>query len=273
MTPVGTAGSQLSAAVCPGAIWIVDLDGVVWLAGEPIGDVALAVEGLRGAGVRVVFATNNSAPTTDVLVARLERAGIRASPDDLVTSADAAAGMLDPGMSVTVLAEGGVLEALTVRGVAVRDDGPVDAVIVGWTHTFDFDRLSAVAAAARSSGRLIGTNEDPTHPTPDGLVPGSGALLAAVTAASGVTPEIAGKPHTAMVDLIRARFGVGSDGSPVVMVGDQPRTDGKLAERLDVPFALVDSGVTSPKTPVADVPVAARAADFVTLVRSVLLPG
>jgi HAD superfamily hydrolase (TIGR01450 family) len=251
-------------------IWIIDLDGVVWLTGEPIGDVATAVADLRRHGARVVFATNNSAPTTGQLLARLDRVGIESSAEDLATSAGAAAALLRPGQSVKVLAEGGVLEALHARQVAIVDEGPVDAAVVGWSHTFDFDALAATAAAARASGRLVATNEDPTHPTPAGLVPGSGALVAAVATAAGLTPEVAGKPHRAMASLMRERFGFEDGDTGVVMVGDQPRTDGRLAERLGIPFGLVDSGVTPPGTDGRGVPVAVRAPDLVSLVRASL---
>ena len=252
------------------SLWIVDLDGVIWLSGEPIGDAAGAVGALRAHGVRVAFATNNSAPTTSALLARLARIGIDAAPGDLVTSAMAVASLVEPGQSVKVLAEGGVLEALDERGVAVVDGGSVDAAIVGWSHAFDFDSLAATATAARASGRLIGTNEDPTFPTPAGLLPGSGALLAAVATASGLTPEIAGKPHEPMAALMKRRFAFDDGDCSVVMVGDQPRTDGRLAERLGIPFGLVDSGVTPAGGHGFDTPLAARGSDFFTLVREAL---
>ena len=125
---------------------------------------------------------------------------------------------------------------------------------------------------ARETGRLIGTNSDPTHPTPDGLVPGSGALLAAVATASGVPPDVAGKPTPPMVEYIRRHLL--ADGASAVMVGDQPATDGLLAERLGIPFALVDSGVTPPGTSVTACSVAVRAPDLVTLVDEALsCPG
>ena len=270
MTSIGSTRSVLASVTVPGSVWIVDLDGVIWITGEPIGDAADAVARLTRAGITVVYATNNSAFTTQTLLDRLARIGIAAEPQHLATSADATASLLQPGDTAFVLAEGGVLESLSNRGVKVGGDGPFDAAVVGWTHSFDFDSLSAVAAAARDSGRLIGTNEDPTHPTPDGLVPGSGALLAAVAVASGITPEIAGKPHRPMVDLIREKFGIGNGGRPALAVGDQPATDGRLAEQLGIPFALVDSGVTRPGTPVDDVPVEVRTPDFVELVDAAL---
>ena len=54
------------------------------------------------------------------------------------------------------------------------------------------------------------------------------------------------------------------------MIGDQPRTDGRLAERLGIAFGLVDSGVTPAGVDTFDVPVGLRAPDLVGLVRSCL---
>jgi 4-nitrophenyl phosphatase len=168
-----------------------------------------------------------------------------------------------------VLADAGVHEALEERGVIIAADGRCDAALVGWSRDFDFAALAAVSTVARETGRLIATNGDPTHPTPEGLLPGSGALLAAVATASGVEPRIAGKPHPPTVDYFRRHLLV-EGVSAVVVVGDQPGTDGLLAQRLGVPFALVDSGVTAPGTPVDECPVAFRSADLVTLVADAL---
>ncbi len=260
------AGCRTDPRVADATLWIVDLDGVVWLSGEAIGDAAGAVDRLRTHGRRVVFATNNSAPTTGELLARLGRIGIEATAEDLATSAAAAAGLLESGASAHVLADGGVLEALAARGVVLAADGPTDATVVGWTRRFDFATLTAAATAARGSGRLIGTNEDPFHPTPEGLLPGSGAILAAVATASGVIPQIAGKPHAPMADMLVSRFGAAGGRLRAVVVGDQPATDGRLAERLGLPFALVDSGVTASGGGTGGVEVAVRAPDLGSLV-------
>ncbi len=242
--------------------WVIDLDGVVWLAGEPIEGVSEAIAILRARDVRVAFATNNSAPTVAELLARLERAAIPSSPEDLVTSAQAAATLLEPGDSVLALADGGAREALVERGVTLVEEPPADAVVVGWTHDFTFDRLAVATRAVRGGARLIGTNEDPTHPTPEGLLPGSGALLAAVVTAAGREAQVAGKPHAAMIELVRRRH-----PDVRVVVGDRPSTDGLLARALKVPFALVLSGVTAPGDPVE--PAADdTAADLLELVRS-----
>jgi HAD superfamily hydrolase (TIGR01450 family) len=268
MTSSMSTAGQDAPSFGDARLWIIDLDGVIWLTGEAIGDIAGAISRLDAHGIEVAFATNNSAPTTSDLLARLDRIGVPATADQLVTSAGAAASLFQPGQSVAVLAETGVHEALDARGVHRTEgtQGTVDAAVVGWTHAFDFATLAAIATAARTSGRLIGTNEDPTHPTPDGLMPGTGALLAAVATASGVTPEVAGKPHHAMAALMQERFGFASGDPSVVMIGDQPRTDGRLAASLGIAFGLVDSGVTPATTHSFDVPVAHRAADFVSLV-------
>lgn len=251
----------------PGGTWVVDLDGVVWLAGRPIPGVDEAVARLRGAGVRVLFATNNSAPTRAELHRRLARCGVTADEADLLRSADVAAELLTPGTTALVLGEDGVVEALAGRGVTVVPEPPADAVVVGLTRTFTYEALARAMAAVRGGARLVGTNEDPTFPTPDGLVPGTGALLAAVATASGAVPEVAGKPHRPTADAIVARV---PDGDLRVMVGDRPATDGALAVQLGVPFALVLSGVTPPNGVPADAGAAVTAKDLLTLVREAL---
>jgi 4-nitrophenyl phosphatase len=251
----------------PQGTWVVDLDGVVWLAGRPIPGVDEAVARLRGVGVRVLFATNNALPTRAELHRQLAHCGITAADTDLLRSADVAAGMLAPGSTAVVLGGDGVLEALATRGVTVVPEDPADAVVVGLTRTFTYDLLATAVKAVRGGARLVGTNEDATYPTPDGLVPGAGAILAAVQTASGVTPEVAGKPHRPTADAIAARV---VPGELRVMVGDRSSTDGALAAQLDIPFGLVLSGVTKKGEVPADADPAAVAPDLLRLVQQAL---
>src|SRR5207237_7597828 len=88
------------------------------------------------------------------------------------------------------------------------------------------------------------TNLDATYPIPDGLLPGAGAIVAAVATASGTEPEVAGKPFAPTVAMVRSRLGTHG-----VVVGDRPSTDGALADALGWPFALVLSGVTQREAP------------------------
>jgi 4-nitrophenyl phosphatase len=225
--------------------WLLDLDGVVWLSGRAIAGSVEAVTRLRAAGERVVFVTNFSGPTRAQQEGRLAAIGIPAV-GDVVSSAMAAARLVEPGWRVRCLAGPGVHEAVTARGATVEESGPVDAVVVGLTESFDYASLRDAASAVRRGARLIGANDDPTMPTPEGEVPGAGALLAAVSVASGVEAVVAGKPYQPMVDAVLAVVGDG----PHLMVGDRWSTDGLFAARLGARFGLVLSGVTA----AADVP-------------------
>jgi glycerol 3-phosphatase-2 len=225
-----------------------DLDGVVWRGDEPIPGAGAAISGLRDAGFRVVFVSNNSSQPVGEVAAKLAVAGVPASSDDVITSAVSAATLLaanlDRGSPVLACAGPGVVEALDAAGLRPVTREPAAAVVVGFHRKFDFDELDRASAAVRSGARFIATNLDATYPVPGGMIPGSGAIAAAVATASGRAPEVAGKPERPMVDLIRARF-----GSSGLVVGDRPSTDGALADALGWPFALVLSGVTRRDAP------------------------
>jgi glycerol-1-phosphatase len=237
--------------------WVLDLDGVVWLADQPLPGAADAVARLRAAGERVLFVTNNSYPVVADQEAKLARIGIPAQ-GDVMTSAMAAAGLVEAGQRVLVAGGPGIREAVTARGAAAVDAGDpaaedaaaVDVVAVGFHPEFDYERLRRAARAVDAGARLVATNDDATYPTPDGPIPGGGSLVAAVAYATGVTPIVAGKPHAPIADLVRA---VGGDVGTVV--GDRPETDGAFAGTLGYRFALVLTGVTQPgDLPVEPVP-------------------
>ncbi len=246
--------------------WVIDLDGVLWLGKQPISGSAEAVARLRATGQRVVFVTNNSAARIADQVRKLALLGIEAE-GDVVNSAGAAASMLEGGSSALVCGGPGVVEALEARGVEVRQEGPVDAVVVGFHRDFDYQRLRVAHRAVADGARLIGTNADATFPTPDGPIPGAGAILAAVSTAAGVEPEVAGKPHEPMAALVRSL--VGKDG--LTVVGDRVNTDGRLATLLGARFALVLSGVTKAVDPDAEPAPDVVAPDLAELVDAALV--
>jgi HAD superfamily hydrolase (TIGR01450 family) len=221
---------------------VCDLDGVIWLADRSIDGSADAVAALRAAGHRVLFVSNNSfSPARDV-EGKLASFGIPA-PGDVVTSAMAAARLIAPGERVLVAGGPGAREEIERRGGVLVDAGPCDVVVVGFHRDFDYGELQRTSAAVRAGARLVGTNGDATYPTPDGEIPGGGAILAAVATASGVTPVVAGKPHEAMVALVREIAG----GTPEVVVGDRLDTDGRFAGALGARFLHVLSGVVNAK--------------------------
>jgi HAD superfamily hydrolase (TIGR01450 family) len=252
---------------------LCDLDGVVWLAHEPLPGAPEAVAALRAAGRRVLFVTNNSFSTIAEQEAALAAVGIPAE-GDVINSAQAAAGLVEPGDRVLVGGERGLFEALAARRAEAFD--PLDwnaagrpavaAVVMGLHRTFDYARLDALSTAVRSGARFVATNSDATYPTPQGLIPGGGSLVAAVATAAGVAPTIAGKPHPPMAAAVAARVGVGFTPDRALMVGDQGNTDGAFAVTLGCPFALVRTGVTPPGASVDGVPVAVDAADLAALV-------
>jgi HAD superfamily hydrolase (TIGR01450 family) len=255
--------------------WILDLDGVVWLAERPIPGSPEAIAALRDAGHRVMFLTNNASPTVAELVEKLRGMGVPAEPDDVVTSAQAAASIIEPGSTALLCAGPGVREALEARGVKVVRDGDADAVVVGFHRDFDYQRLTAAYQAVLHGARLVGTNDDTTYPTPDGPIPGGGAILAAVVAAAGVEPEVAGKPYAPMADLLAdrlKRLDPDGTGAGAILVGDRPSTDGLMARRLGLPFALVLSGVTAEEAVPTDDPPDHVTADLATLVAQELEP-
>jgi len=221
---------------------LCDLDGVVWLSHEPIPGSVDAIARLRAAGHRVLFVTNNSGARLEAQEAALAAIGIPAT-GDVLTSALAAAMLLEPGERALVCGGEGVVQALEQRGVAPVFDGDADAVVVGFHRTFDFAGLTRAARAVRRGARLIGTNDDATYPTPDGPIPGGGSILAAVETACGLKAVVAGKPYEPMAALVRAQVGAEA-ARTAVMVGDRPSTDGLFARTLGCRYAHVWSGVT-----------------------------
>jgi 4-nitrophenyl phosphatase len=247
--------------------WLLDLDGVVWLAHRAIPGVAEGIARLREAGERVLFVTNASMAPVATLEAALAAMDVPAT-GDVVSSAMAAAHLLDPGSRALVCGGPGVVEALVARGVEVVADGPVEAVVVGLTHDLTYDLLLRASTAVRDGARFVATNTDPTYPTPGGLTPGGGAIVAAVATAAGVAPEVAGKPHPAMAMVVRSLVGEG----PHVMVGDQDATDLAFGRLLGARTALVLSGITGPADLPLDPPPDVVAADVGELVDLELAP-
>ncbi len=218
---------------------VLDLDGVVYR-----GEAALPGAGAALAALdrdhRVVLATNNSSRTPEQVVAKIERlTRIALDPDMVVTSALAAASIAND-VPTTVVGGVGIDDALTRRGIPVVAPDEAVQLVTGIDLAFDYDRLRDAARCARAGARWISTNDDVTFPAEDDLWPGAGAIAAAVAAASGVEPEVAGKPHPPMARLLGQLAGEG----PVVVVGDRPETDLALARTGGWVAVLALSGVT-----------------------------
>jgi 4-nitrophenyl phosphatase len=254
---------------------LCDLDGVVWLAHQPIPGSVEAIARIRDVGCRVVFVTNNSAARLAEHEAALAAIGVPAH-GDVLTSAMAAAGLVQAGDRVLVCGGPGVAEAVEAVGaVAVAGDDSsrpaVDAVMVGFHRNFDYERMRIASFAVRDGARLIATNDDATYPTPEGPIPGGGAILASVSTASAAIPIVAGKPYPPMVAAV-AHVLPGVEPSAMLMVGDRLETDGQFAAALGCPFALVRSGVT-PVGAEVDFPLALDAADLAAVADTIQSAG
>ncbi len=200
-----------------------------------------AVAQLRADHEQLVFVTNSAARTPTEVADKLAGHGILDAEDLVLTSAMAAASMLPVGIRAYMIGSPGLRAALQLREIELVGGGaPVDVVVVGISADFDYQMLTDAMRALRAGARFIATNDDSTFPGSDGLLPGNGTIVAAVATAAGRQPEIAGKPHRAMADLVRAEL-----GSSGIVVGDRPETDGLLAEALGYRFGLVLSGVTT----------------------------
>ena len=222
-----------------------------------------------------MFLTNNSSLTIGEYVTKLSVCGVPAHADDVCTSAQAAALLVNAGEQVLVCGGPGVGEAVEARGaVATHWSNPAaaeaaDVVIVGWHQDFDYASLTAAFRAIKAGARFIATNDDATYPTPTGAIPGGGSLVAAVAYASGQAPIVAGKPYEPTSRLVRSRLGLAAEGplgDSVTMVGDRLSTDGRMAEVLGARFGLVYTGVTKPGDLLGDVKPWRVAADLGALV-------
>lgn len=221
---------------------VCDLDGVVYLGSTPTPGARRALIDLEEAGFALFFATNNSAREPAAVVAKLAGVvGYEANEDQIITSAIAAASLIEEG-PVLIMGERGVEAAVAARGFDTTED-PVAArtVVVGIDRALSYERVARAATAVRAGARLIVTNRDATFPTENSLLPGAGACAAPVEVAAGVTGETAGKPSAAMRAEIERRHPEG----PIWMIGDRPETDLALASGPRWRSILVLTGVTA----------------------------
>jgi glycerol-1-phosphatase len=222
---------------------VCDLDGVVYRGRRVLPGVPEAITRLREAGGRILFVTNNSTRTPGQAAAHIaEMTGVPCSADEVCTSPQAAVMMLGvDDAPAFVVGEEGISEVLLEAAVPVATDADeANSVVVGLSVRIDYRWLSDAADAVRRGARFIATNTDPTYPTEHGLLPGAGAIVAAISTASGREPEVAGKPHPPMVELVRSRL----DPGPVWVVGDRVDTDMSLARAGGWTAVLVRGGVT-----------------------------
>ncbi|MER7753591.1 HAD-IIA family hydrolase [Kitasatospora sp. NPDC097643] len=252
---------------------LLDLDGVVYAGPYAIEHAVDALDAARAVGMRLAYVTNNASRPPRVVAEHLTELGVPAEPADVINSAQAAARVVaekvPAGAKVLVVGGLGLEEALAERGlVAVRTlaEEPL-AVVQGFDPSVGWAQLAEAAYAVRGGLPWVASNTDLTVPTARGIAPGNGTLVAAVRAAAGVEPEVAGKPLPPMHRETVLRTGA---RRPLV-VGDRLDTDIEGAFNGGVDSLLVFTGVTTPAQLLA-APVEHRPTYLAADLRGLLVP-
>ncbi|MGH3671193.1 MAG: HAD-IIA family hydrolase [Pseudonocardiaceae bacterium] len=224
---------------------LLDLDGTVIRGVAPVPEAPAVVNELRQAGWAVQFITNNASRAPEEVAALLTAVGIGAAPEEVLTSAQAAAALLEarlaPGAAVLVVgteALATAVQAVGLRTVTTLASQPV-AVVQGHSPETGWAQLAEACLAIRGGALWIACNIDRTLPTERGLLPGNGAMVAALQAATDRSPTVAGKPARPMLDTALNRVGA---RCPLV-VGDRLDTDIAGARAAGMDSLLVLSGV------------------------------
>jgi len=224
---------------------ILDMDGVLWRGDEAIGDLKSIFAQIHELNWRVTFATNNATRTPEQYVSLLSTYKIKVEPWQIITSADAVIKLLinisPAGGPVYIVGEQGLIDSAAEHGFFLSDKQPV-AVVVGFDRNLTYEKLRIATLLLHEGLPYIGTNPDVTFPSPQGLIPGAGSILAALNTASDRLPVIAGKPQPTMYQIALERLALHPD--QVLVVGDRLETDIAGAQQIGCRTALVLSGVT-----------------------------
>jgi glycerol 3-phosphatase-2 len=227
---------------------ILDLDGCVWVGDEPLPGAVDAITALREAGKRVAFVTNDPRHALEDHVRKLWRIGLKASLADVVSAGAAMQHLLaetQHGKTTFVIGTEPLHRHVADAGCRVMNGTDLasraEVVVVGGTEDLVYDDLRNAVLALRRGAEFLATSRDPTYPMPDGLWPGTGAVVAAVEVGSGRTASIVGKPEPQLFYTALDRLG---DGRTLV-VGDRLDSDVAAAAKAGLDSALVLTGGTS----------------------------
>ena len=226
---------------------ILDMDGVLWRESQTIGDLPAIFSRIQLCGLKVSLATNNSTLSVGQYLQKFHSFGVTLTPEQIVNSSMAVVHYLSKrypnGGDVHIIGEDGLIQTLAKSGFQ-QGEGVILAVIVSMDRQLTYEKLRRAALLIRSGVPFIGTNPDKTFPTPEGLAPGAGAILAAIEAATSVAPVIVGKPSPEMYIVAMERMGATPETT--LVVGDRLETDIAGGQQLGCQTGLVLSGVTSP---------------------------
>ena len=228
---------------------LLDLDGVIYEGNRAIVDAVESISELRAKGIQIGYVTNNASRTSEAIAEQLRAFGLELKAEDVITSAQAGAGLLKQivpaGSKVLVVGGEGLRSNVSLAGFQVVESSKElpAAVIQGFDPSVGWKNLAEASYAIQNGAKWVATNQDWTIPREEGLAPGNGTLVSAVHTAVGQLPVVAGKPEKAIFETALSRFG----SSSAVYVGDRLDTDVLGANRAGIGSALVMTGVTTRK--------------------------
>jgi 4-nitrophenyl phosphatase len=226
---------------------ILDMDGVLWKGTEPIGDLPAIFNKFTQNKLPVILATNNAMSTVDQYIHKMLVMGVTLQEWQIATSGQAVVFYLNQkyprNSRIYVIGMDG-LKTMLIDAGYILCDSAVAAVVVGVDREITYEKIKVANKLIREGAEFIGTNRDKTFPTPEGLQPGAGAIIASVAAASETEPIFVGKPGRILMDLSLSRFS-GISREQVLIVGDRLDTDIAAGQNYGCKTALVLTGVTT----------------------------
>lgn len=221
---------------------MLDLDGTVYLSDKPLPRAAEAVESLRSR-YKVMFLTNNTSRSKRDYIAKLERMGISAKPEDFWSAADATISYIKKnygGKRVYLFGTDSLKEEFCSHGIELDDRSP-ELCVVGFHTGLVYNDLAVLCTHIRNGVPFIATHPDNNCPVSGGYIPDVGAMLALVERSTGKRPLIVcGKPNQPMADGVKSLTGL--EGAQIAMIGDRIMTDMAFAADNGFCAVLVLSG-------------------------------
>ena len=224
---------------------ILDMDGVLYRGNEPIPRLGEFFAFLRERRIPFMLVTNNATRTPRERSEKLAGMGAQVSPSEILTSAQAAARTLrreyPQGTRVHVFGMPALRDAIADEGFVLADED-VKVVVASVDRDVTFEKVKVASRLIRAGARFIATNLDPNIPSEDGFLPGTGAMVAMLAAASGVTPTAVGKPEPILYELAMAQMA--ARPATTAAVGDRVMTDIVGGKRAGITTICVLTGAS-----------------------------
>lgn len=239
---------------------IIDMDGVLWHGNQALPGLADLFQTLRAKNIRFILATNNARQTVGQYIRKLASMGVDINSNELLTSATVTAHYIAQHYSpestrIFVIGEEGLRQPLIEKGFQLTDLFDLNAsnqnmklpfanlVVCGLDKTLTWDKLSTAALNIRAGAQFIATNADTTLPTEFGEAIGNGSILTALTAATGISPTVIGKPEPIMYQQAMALLQ--TKPKHTIAIGDKLETDILGAIRTGIRSLMVLTGVSN----------------------------